>query len=53
MGEARKDALRIDFDRSIKLEFHGSTLSSDAETIKLRVYLRGAELFSLRWDDPC
>ena len=29
MGEARKDALRVDFDRSVKLEFHGSTVSSD------------------------
>jgi hypothetical protein len=23
MGEARKDALRLDFDRRLKLEFHG------------------------------
>ena len=30
MGEARKDALRVGFDRSIKLEFHGARLSSDA-----------------------
>ena len=30
MGERRKDALRVDFDRSVNLEFHGSTLSSDA-----------------------
>ena len=29
MGEARKDALRVEFDRSIKIEFHGSTVSSD------------------------
>ncbi len=29
MGEARKDALRVDFDRSIKLEFHGATISSN------------------------
>jgi len=24
MGEARKDALRLDFDRRLKLEFHGA-----------------------------
>ena len=30
MGEARKDALRVGFDRVIKLEFHGARVSSDA-----------------------
>ena len=30
MGEARKDALRVGFDRAIKLEFHGAKVSSDA-----------------------
>jgi len=30
MGEAGKDALRVDFDRAIKLEFHGAKVSSDA-----------------------
>ena len=30
MGEARKDALRVGFDRAIKLEFHGSRVSSEA-----------------------
>lgn len=24
MGETRKDALRLDFDRKLKLEFHGT-----------------------------
>ena len=24
MGEARRDALRVGFDRAIKLEFHGA-----------------------------
>ena len=36
MGEARKDALRVDFDRSVKLEFHGSTVSSDAGLLAYR-----------------
>ncbi len=30
MGEARRDALRVSFDRAIKLEFHGAKVSSDA-----------------------
>ena len=30
MGEARKDALRLDFDRRVKLEFHGTKVTSDA-----------------------
>jgi len=30
MGEARKDALKLDFDRRLKLEFHGIKVTSDA-----------------------
>ena len=29
-GETRKAPLQVDFDRSLKLEFHGSDISSDA-----------------------
>ena len=36
MGEARKDVLHVDFDRSIKLEFHGSTISSDGGLLAYR-----------------
>lgn len=28
MGEARREALRVRFDRSIKLEFHGAKVRS-------------------------
>ncbi len=30
MGEAKLEPLRVDFDRRLKLEFHGSDISSDA-----------------------
>ncbi len=29
MGDRRKDALRVNFDKKLKLEFHGSKLTSD------------------------
>ena len=30
MGEARQDAMRLDFDRRLKLKFHGTKATSDA-----------------------
>ena len=30
MGEACKDALKLDFDRRLKLEFYGTKVTSDA-----------------------
>ena len=30
MGASQNDTVRIDFDRKIKLEFHGSSVTSDA-----------------------
>jgi hypothetical protein len=30
MGESKRDGLRVDFDRRLKLEFHGSKIASDA-----------------------
>ena len=36
MGDARKDALRRDFNRKLKLEFHGTKVTSDAGLLAYR-----------------
>lgn len=36
MGDARKEALRVGFDGSVRLEFHGATVSSDGGLLAYR-----------------
>ena len=36
MGEAKLEPLRVDFDRRLKLEFHGSDISSDGGLVPYR-----------------
>ena len=50
MGEARKDALRVNFDRKLKLEFHGVKVTSDAG---LLAYRELDDVFGLTSLVPC
>ena len=36
MGEERREALRVEFDRSVKVEFHGANVTSEAGLLAFR-----------------
>jgi len=44
IGESKRDALRVNFDRKLKLEFHGTKVTSDAG---LLAYRKMYDLFGL------
>ncbi len=44
MGEAGRDALRVGFEGTIKLEFHGAKVSSDAGLFPYRDIDQAAQL---------
>ena len=44
MGEARKDALKLDCDRRSELEFHVTKVTSDADLLAHAIRLKGRPL---------
>ena len=36
MGEGKREALRVDFDGQVRLEFHGANVTSDAGLLVYR-----------------
>ena len=49
-GETREPHLRVDFDRRLKLEFHGSKVSSDAGLLPYRELDDAVELTEIAGD---
>ncbi len=55
MGESKEGVLRLDFDRRLKLEFHGSKVTSDAGLPPYRELddaLGSTEMAGERFVDP-
>ena len=52
MGEKKKRALRVEFDRELKLEFHGANVTSDAGLLLYRELDEAWGLIELAEDVP-
>ena len=50
MGDARKEALRVDLDSQIKLEFHGAAITPDAGLVAYRELDEALELTTIADD---
>ena len=48
MGERKKPGLRLNFNRKLKLEFHGAKITSDAGLLACREMPDGTGLKGLR-----
>ena len=53
MGESKKDALRVNFDRKLKLEFHGVKVTSDAGLLAFREIDEALGLTAMIESDFC
>jgi len=53
MGESKKDALRVKFDKKLKLEFHGVKVTSDAGLLAFRELDEALGLTAMIESDFC
>ena len=43
MGEKTRETLKLQFDKRLRLEFHGARITSDAGLLVCRELLKGSE----------